>query len=129
MQVQAIDHVALLPLYLAAATAALALFTGRFAKACMMTGLSGAAIAAIGVMAGPDRATFEVGTGLAQTAHSFVADDAAMGAAALFAGLSVLVAAVSGRQPGEYWFLLAISAAGGITLAGARDPITLIVAL
>jgi len=124
MRVQAIDHVALLPLYLAAGTAALALFTGRFAKACMMIGLSAAAIAAVGVAAGADRATFAVGPW-----HSYVADDAAMGAAALFAGLSVLVAAVSGRQPGEYWFLLAVSAAGGITLAGARDLITLIVAL
>jgi NADH-quinone oxidoreductase subunit N len=124
MRVQAIDHVALLPLYLAAGTAALALFSGRFAKACMMIGVSAAAIAAVGVAAGPDRATFAVGPW-----HSYVADDAAMGAAALFTGLSVLVAAISGRQPGEYWFLLAISAAGGITLAGARDLITLIVAL
>jgi NADH-quinone oxidoreductase subunit N len=124
MRVQAIDHVALLPLYLAAGTAVLALFAGRFAKACTMVGLSAAAIAALSVAAGADRATFAVGPW-----HSYVADDAAMGAAALFAGLSVLVAAVSGRQPGEYWFLLAISAAGGITLAGARDLITLIVAL
>lgn len=124
MQVQTIDHMALLPLYLAAAAAALTLFAGRFAKACMMTGLSAAALAALWVAAGPDRSTFAVGEW-----HSFVADDAATGAAALFAGLSVLVAAVSGRQPGEYWFLLAISAAGGITLAGARDLITLIVAL
>jgi NADH-quinone oxidoreductase subunit N len=124
MRVQAIDHVALLPLYLAAGTAVLALFAGRFAKTCTMVGLSAAAIAALSVAAGADRATFAVGPW-----HSYVADDAAMGAAALFAGLSVLVAAVSGRQPGEYWFLLAISAAGGITLAGARDLITLIVAL
>jgi NADH-quinone oxidoreductase subunit N len=124
MRVQAIDHVALLPLYLAAGTAVLALFAGRFAKACTMVGLSAAAIAALSVAAGADRVTFAVGPW-----HSYVADDAAMGAAALFAGLSVLVAAVSGRQPGEYWFLLAISAAGGITLAGARDLITLIVAL
>ncbi|MFG3342733.1 proton-conducting transporter membrane subunit [Glycomyces sp. NPDC048151] len=124
MRVQAIDHVALLPLYLAAGAAVLALFTGRFAKACMMSGLSAAAIAAMWVGAGADRSTFAVGTW-----HSFVADDAAMGAAALFAGLSVLVAAVSGRQSNEYWFLLAVSAAGGVTLAGSRDLITLIVAL
>jgi NADH-quinone oxidoreductase subunit N len=116
--------VALLPLYLASGAAVLALFAGRFAKACMMTGLSAAAIAALWVGAGEDRATFAVGEW-----HSYVADGAAMGAAALFAGLSVLVAAVSGRQSGEYWFLLAVSAAGGITLAGSRDLITLIVAL
>ncbi|MDN3240398.1 NADH-quinone oxidoreductase subunit N [Glycomyces tritici] len=124
MRVQAIDHVALLPLYLAAGAAVLALFGGRFAKACMMIGLSTAAIAAAWVGGGEDRATFAVGDW-----HSFAADDAAMGAAVVFAGLSVLVAALSGRQTGEYWFLLAVSAAGGITLAGARDLITLIVAL
>lgn len=124
MRVQAIDHAALLPLYLAAGAAVLALFTGRLAKACMMIGLGAAALAALWVAAGPIRSTFAVGEW-----HSYVADEAAMGTAALFAGLSVLVAAVSGRQPGEYWFLLAISAAGGITLAGSRDLITLIVAL
>ncbi|WP_205326793.1 NADH-quinone oxidoreductase subunit N [Glycomyces sp. YM15] len=124
MQVQLIDHVAMLPLYLAAGAAVLALFAGRFAKACMMSGLGASAVAALWVSGGEDRATFAVGEW-----HSYVADDAAMGAAALFAGLSVLVAAVSGRQSGEYWFLLAVSAAGGITLAGARDLITLIVAL
>lgn len=124
MQVQAIDHAALLPLYLAAGAAALALFAGRFAKACMMIGLSAAALAAVWVGGGEDRSTFAVGDW-----HSFAADDAAMGAAALFAGLSVLVAAISGRQPAEYWFLLAISAAGGIALAGSRDLIMLIVAL
>ncbi|MEV3937690.1 proton-conducting transporter membrane subunit [Glycomyces sp. NPDC049804] len=124
MRVQAIDHVALLPLYLAAGAAVLALFAGRASKGCMMIGLAAAAVAALWAGGGEDRSTFAVGAW-----HSFVADDAAMGAAALFAGLSVLVAAVSGRQSGEYWFLLAVSAAGGITLAGARDLITLIVAL
>ncbi|GAA2127998.1 NADH-quinone oxidoreductase subunit N [Glycomyces algeriensis] len=124
MRVQAIDHAALLPLYLAAGAAVLALFGGRFAKACMMIGLSAAAVAAAWVGGGEDRATFAVGEW-----HSYVADDAAMGAAVLFAGLSVLVAAVSGRQTNEYWFLLAVSAAGGITLASSRDLITLIVAL
>lgn len=124
MRVQAIDHAALLPLYLAAGAAVLALFAGRLAKACMMIGLGAAAIAAVWVAAGPGRPTFAVGEW-----HSYVADDTAMGAAALFAALSILVAGVSGRQPGEYWFLLAISAAGGITLAGSRDLITLIVAL
>lgn len=124
MQAQSIDHVALLPLYLAAAAALAALFAGRFAKAAMMVGLTAAGIAAAGVAAGADRATFAVGAW-----YSYAADDAAMGAAALFAGLTVLVAAISGRQGSEYWFLLAVSAAGGITLAGARDLITILVAL
>ncbi|SDL02403.1 NADH:ubiquinone oxidoreductase subunit 2 (chain N) [Glycomyces sambucus] len=124
MRVQDIDHAALLPLYLAAAAAVLALLAGRFAKGAAMTGLAAAAGAAVWVGLGPDRATFAVGEW-----HSYVADDAAMGTAALFAGLAVLVAAVSGRQAGEYWFLLAASAAGGIALAGARDLVTLVVAV
>lgn len=124
MRVQTIDHAAMLPLYLAAGAAVLALFAGRLAKAAAMVGLAAAAVAAVRVGFGPDRATFAVGDW-----HSYVADDAAMGAAALFAGLAVLVAALSGRQTGEYWFLLAASAAGGIALAGARDLITVIVAL
>jgi NADH-quinone oxidoreductase subunit N len=124
MQAQVIDHAALLPLYLASTAALLALFAGRAAKAAMMIGLAAAGAAAVWIAAGPDRATFAVGQW-----HSYVADDAGMGAAALFAALTVLVAAVSGRQAGEYWFLLAVSAAGGIALAGARDLITLIVAL
>jgi NADH-quinone oxidoreductase subunit N len=124
MRVQLIDHVALLPLYLASAAAIIALFAGRLAKSAMMIGLAASGIAAVWIASGPDRETFAVGEW-----HSFVADDVAMGAAALFAGLTVLVAALSGRQGGEYWFLLAVSASGGIALAGARDLITLIVAL
>ncbi|RRR97676.1 proton-conducting transporter transmembrane domain-containing protein [Glycomyces terrestris] len=124
MRVQAIDHAAMLPLYLAAAAAVTALFAGRFAKGACAIGLAAAAAAAVWVGLGPDRATFAVGEW-----HSYVADDAAMGAAALFAALAVLVAALSGRRGEEYWFLLAASAAGGVALAGARDLITLIVAL
>jgi len=124
MRAQAIDHAAMLPLYLAAAAAVAALFAGRLAKAAAMTGLGLTAAAAVWIGAGPDRATFAVGQW-----HSYVADDAAMGAAALFAALAVLVAAVSGRQPGEYWFLLTASAAGGVALAGARDLVTLVVAV
>lgn len=124
MRVQAIDHAALLPLYLAAGTAVVALFAGRFAKAATTAGLAAAGAAAVWVGATGDRATFAVGDW-----YSYVADDAAMGAAALFAALAVLVAGVSGRQAGEYWFLLAVSAAGGVALAGSRDLISLIVAL
>ncbi|HEU5128860.1 MAG TPA: proton-conducting transporter membrane subunit [Glycomyces sp.] len=124
MRAQSIDHVALLPLYLAAATAAAALFAGRFAKAVAAVGLVGAAGAAVWVGLGPARATFAVGRW-----HSYVADDAAMGAAALFAGLAVLALAVSGRRTPEYCFLLAVSAAGGVALAGSRDLVTLLVAL
>ncbi|MEU6246321.1 proton-conducting transporter membrane subunit [Glycomyces sp. NPDC047010] len=124
MRAQAIDHAAMLPLYLAAATAVIALFAGRFAKAATMTGLGLTTAAAVWIGIGPDRATFAVGEW-----HSYVADDAAMGAAALFAALALLVAAVSGNQPGEYWFLLTASAAGGVALAGARDLVTLVVAV
>ncbi len=61
MRVQTIDHAAMLPLYLAAGAAVLALFTGRFAKTAAMTGLAAAAVAAVWVGFGPDRATFAVG--------------------------------------------------------------------
>ncbi|GAB3648859.1 NADH-quinone oxidoreductase subunit N [Glycomyces tarimensis] len=124
MVAQTIDHAALLPLYLAAATAAAALFAGRFAKAAVMAGLAASGVAAVWLGFGPTRATFAVGEW-----HSFVADDAAMGVAALFAGLTVLVAAISGSREPEFFFLLAVSAAGGITLASSRDLVTLIVAL
>ncbi|WP_051704035.1 NADH-quinone oxidoreductase subunit N [Glycomyces sp. NRRL B-16210] len=124
MRAQTIDHVALLPLYLAAGAAVLGLFGGRFAKAATMIGLAASGAAAVWVGVGADRATFAVGEW-----HSYVADDAAMGAAALFVALAVLVAALSGRQTGEYWFLLAVSAAGGVALAGSRDLITLVVAV
>ncbi|GAB3229715.1 NADH-quinone oxidoreductase subunit N [Glycomyces halotolerans] len=124
MNSQAIDHAALLPLYLAAATAAVALFAGRAAKAATMLGLTASGAAAVWLAFGPVRETFAVGPW-----HSFVADDTAMGLAALFAGLTVLAAAIGGRREPEYFFLLAISAAGGITLASGRDLITLIVAV
>ncbi|MCH7231760.1 NADH-quinone oxidoreductase subunit N [Glycomyces sp. L485] len=124
METQAIDHAALLPLYLAAATAAAALFAGRFAKAAAMAGLAASGSAAVWLAFGPTRETFAVGEW-----HSFAADDASMGLAALFAGITVLVAAISGSRESEYFFLLAISASGGIALASSRDLITLIVAL
>lgn len=124
MESQSIDHAALLPLYLAAATAAVALFAGRAAKAVTMIGLSASGAAAIWLAAGATRRTFAVGDWF-----SFTADTTAMGLAALFAALTVLVIAISGRTEGEYLFLLAISAAGGITLASSRDLITLIVAV
>ncbi|GAB3992952.1 hypothetical protein GCM10029992_03350 [Glycomyces albus] len=124
MESQSIDHAALLPLYLAAATAAVALFAGRAAKAVTMIGLAASGAAAIWLAAGPTRRTFAVGDWF-----SFVADETAMGLAALFAALTILVTAISGRTEGEYLFLLAVSAAGGITLASSRDLITLIVAV
>lgn len=121
---QSIDHVALLPLYLAAASAAVALFAGRAAKATTMIGLAASGAAAIWLATGPTRETFAVGDWF-----SFTADTTTMGLAALFAGLTVLVAAISDSREGEYFFLLAISAAGGITLSSSRDLITLIVAV
>ncbi|WP_199044009.1 NADH-quinone oxidoreductase subunit N [Glycomyces salinus] len=124
MESQSIDHAALLPLYLAAATAAVALFAGRAAKAATMIGLAASGAAAIWLAAGPTRRTFAV-----DDWFSFTADETAMGLAALFAALTLLVAAISGRTESEYLFLLAVSAAGGITLASSRDLITLIVAV
>lgn len=133
---QAIDHVALLPAYLAGATAVLALLAdlalGRhqITLATTAAGAATVAVAAWAVGAGPVRETFCVpGAGC-----SYVAEPISAAMAVLFALLTLGVLALSARAvqdlpAGEYCFLLACSLAGGVALAYARDLITLIVAL
>src|SRR5213078_3685575 len=60
-----------------------------------------------------------------------VADHRAALVAALFAGLTLTVVALSvpTRRPGEYYFLLGCAMTGGVVLGYAGDLITLIVAL
>ena len=134
---QAVDHVALLPGYLAGGTAVLVLLAdlllGR-RVATVATAAAGAvatAVAAIVVGARPDRATFCLPDGC-----SWVAGGRAALVAALFALLTLGVLALSapllraGVAPaGEYCFLLACSMTGGVVLGAAGDLITLIVAL
>lgn len=131
---QSVDHVALLPVYLAAGTAVLVLLTdlilARRAAVLAVAALGALATAAgaIGVGMGDDRQTFCV-----PDACSFVANDRSALVAALFALLTLGVIGLSATTrdvpPGEYAFLLACSMTGGVALGSAGDLITLIVAL
>ncbi|WBB79122.1 proton-conducting transporter membrane subunit [Micromonospora sp. WMMD882] len=135
--VQTVDHVALLPAYLAAGTAVLVLLADllvarpRVTVAVAALGAAATALGAALVGAGDDRGTFCVDDGC-----SYVADDRAGLVGVVFALLTLGVLALSGpllragRTPaGEYCFLLACSMTGGVVLAAAGDLITLIVAL
>ncbi|MBX6355806.1 MAG: NADH-quinone oxidoreductase subunit N [Micromonosporaceae bacterium] len=133
--VQSIDHVALLPAYLAAGTAVLVLlvdlFTGRAVLPVAALGAAATAAGAWLVGTGADRATFCVRDGC-----SYLADGTGGLVAVLFAlltlGVLVLSAPLlrSGAVPvGEYCFLLACAMTGGVVLGYAGDLIILIVAL
>ncbi|HTJ39586.1 MAG TPA: proton-conducting transporter membrane subunit [Dactylosporangium sp.] len=135
-----IDQVALIPAYVAMGTALLALLVdliapGRRGPVLVATalGMAGTAGAAIWVgVAGGHRTAFCVGPDQC----SLVLDPAAAIVAGVFAGLALGTLALSvpllrtGEVPvGEYCFLLASSLTGAVVLGGARDLITLIVAL
>ncbi|GAA4917737.1 NADH dehydrogenase subunit N [Stackebrandtia albiflava] len=134
---QTIDHVALLPAYLAAATALAVLLTDLFSRhpvpRIAVAGIGFAATAAAAVWLGtlPPRQTFCTDTGCSLVTGG---PGAAIAATTALLGLAVL--ALSARPllagdapPGEYAFLLACSVTGGVMLAYGRDLITLIVAL
>ncbi len=136
--IQTIDHVALLPAYLAAATAVLALVTDlalarrQVTVAVTATGAAATAVAAWVVGTGPVRETFCLPA--APDACSYVADQTSALMAVLFALLTLGVLGLStgalrSLPTGEYCFLLAASMTGGVALAYSRDLITLIVAL
>nr|WP_205807371.1 proton-conducting transporter membrane subunit [Micromonospora sp. HNM0581] len=135
--VQSVDHVALLPAYVAAGTAVLVLLVDLLlvrASATVATAVAGAvitAVAAAAVGSGADRRTFCVGTDC-----SYVFGDWSALVAALVALLVLGVLALSGpllragnTPVGEYCFLLACSMTGGVVLGAAGDLITLIVAV
>lgn len=140
MRTQAIDHIALLPAYLAAATAVLALLTdlvtgpARRAPVLAVTGLgiaaTGTAAAWVGTLG--ERQTFCTADGC-----SYVTGRPGALIAVVLCGLTLAVLALSapalrnldGPPTGEYAFLLACSLTGGIVLANARDLITIAVAL
>ncbi|GAA0461925.1 NADH-quinone oxidoreductase subunit N [Actinoplanes capillaceus] len=135
MTSQAVDHVALLPLYAAAGTAILALladlFAGKRAVTITATLLGALATGVTALAVGPWDATFCVPGGC-----SWVPSWPAAATAALFAGLTAGVLALSvpalrlGAAPaGEFCFLLACSMTGGVTVAYAGDLLTLIVGL
>ncbi|MEU4421285.1 proton-conducting transporter membrane subunit [Actinoplanes sp. NPDC024001] len=136
MSSQLIDHFALLPLYLAAGTAVLALLTDLFvarrAAVLAVTVLGTFATAAGALSVGAETGTF-------CTPHnvcSWVPTWPAAVAAVLFAGLTAGVLAFSapalrrGIAPaGEFCFLLACSMTGGVVVGYSGDLITLIVGL
>lgn len=137
MSVQSVDHVALLPAYLAAATAVLVLVTdlmlARPGLTRAVAGLGALATAAGAALvgAGGERGTFCV-----EADCSYVFGGRAALVGALFALLTLAVLGLSGghlragRAPaGEYCFLLACAMTGGVVLGAAGDLITLIVAL
>ncbi|MBO3740016.1 NADH-quinone oxidoreductase subunit N [Actinoplanes flavus] len=135
MTSQAVDHVALLPLYAAAGTAILALladlFAGKRAATITATLLGALATGVTALAVGPWEPTFCVPGGC-----SWVPSWPAAVTAALFAGLTAGVLALSvpalrlGTAPaGEFCFLLACSMTGGVTVAYAGDLLTLIVGL
>jgi NADH-quinone oxidoreductase subunit N len=145
--IQTIDHVALLPVYLAGGTAVLALLADlaflrrRLTVAVTAVGAVAVAVAAWAVGNGPIRTTFCLltparsdGVPVPAPACSFVADRTSAVVAVLFAALTLGVLGLSAgalrRLPaGEYCFLLAASMTGGVALAYSRDLVTLIVAL
>ncbi len=138
-----VDHVALLPLYAAAATAIVAFLAdlvapGRRTPVLLLGSLGCVATGATAWWVGHSgrgRATFCTPVGC-----SYSADRTAALVALLFAALTLGVLLLStpllraptsagGAPSGEYTFLLACSLTGGVLLGAARDLITLIVAL
>jgi NADH-quinone oxidoreductase subunit N len=136
--IQTIDHVALLPVYLAGGTALLALLVdlavGRrqATVAVAAIGAAAVAVAAWWVGTGGVRETFCLVD--SPDACSYVADQTSALLAVLFALLTLGVLGLSSSAlrtlpAGEYCFLLGASMTGGVALAYSRDMITLIVAL
>ncbi|HEX6074531.1 MAG TPA: proton-conducting transporter membrane subunit [Micromonosporaceae bacterium] len=148
--IQSVDHVALLPVYLAAGTAVLVFLLdlvfapGVAVRRPVLLGVAalgvlGTGVAAVMVAAGPVRTTFCV-PGDAD-ACSYVADQPGAVVAVLFCVLTLGVLALSvptlapgaptgGPVPsGEYVFLLLCSLTGGVVLGYSRDLITLLVAV
>ncbi|MDG4794070.1 proton-conducting transporter membrane subunit [Micromonospora sp. WMMD1082] len=135
--VQSVDHVALLPAYLAAGTAVLVLLVDLLLArpaatvAVAATGAVATAVGASAVGSGPERRTFCVG---ADCSYVFGGRAALVGALVALLVLGVLALSGpmlrAGRIPvGEFCFLLACSMTGGVVLGAAGDLITLIVAV
>ncbi|MFD2765600.1 NADH-quinone oxidoreductase subunit N [Micromonospora eburnea] len=135
--VQSVDHVALLPAYLAAGTAVLVLLADLLVARPAVTvavAATGAAATALGAAlagTGGERRTFCVAADC-----SYVYGGRAALVGAVFALLTLGVLALSGpllragRIPvGEHCFLLACAMTGGVVLGAAGDLITLVVAL
>jgi NADH-quinone oxidoreductase subunit N len=132
---QSVDHVSLLPLYLAAGTAVLVLvvdvLAGRRSWVAGTAVVGGLATAVAAVVAAGADPTFCTGD-----ACSWVPSPLAATVAVVFVLLTLGVLALSmpglrlGTAPaGEFCFLLACSMTGGVVIAYSGDLITLIVGL
>jgi NADH-quinone oxidoreductase subunit N len=135
---QHIDYAAIAPPLVVLAAAAAALLADlvtprcrRFLPAVAVAGLLGALLAVALLAAGEDRGSF-----CGPDACSFAADRFTLAFQGLFCLAGVVVAllcapvVVRERIPaGEFWFLLLVSFAGMLTLAGARDLVVLLLAL
>jgi NADH-quinone oxidoreductase subunit N len=130
-----IDHVGLLPVYLAAGAAVLVFLADLVVSRTLVTvsvGVLGAlATAATAAAVRPNHRAFCVASGCSwvydRPAQVLAVAVAILTAAVLV--LSVPTLRLGGIPAGEYAFLLTASMTGGVALAGARDMITLIVAL
>lgn len=134
-----IDHIGLLPAYIAAVTACLALVAdlvapGRWTLPAIVGAIGAAAtgVTAAIVGAGHQRSSFCLSGG----GCSYRADALAAMVAVLFAvltigalGLAVPVLRDRILPSGEFCFLLACSMTGGVMLGGARDLVFVLVAV
>jgi NADH-quinone oxidoreductase subunit N len=132
-----VNSPALLPLYAAAATAVVVLLLdllrpGSRASLLVVGAIGTLVTAARSLIAGAQPGVVCVGGG----SCSFVHDRAAVAVIVAFCVITLVVLALSvpavtrgDAPPGEYVFLLMCSLLGGVVLAGARDLLTLIVAL
>ncbi len=153
--IQSVDHVALLPAYLAATAAVLVLLADLFLhqstrnRPAVLAGVAAAGVTATGVAAGvvgagPLRGSFctqaaeLVGGVAAPRSCSYLADRPGAVVAVLFCALALGVVALSlpwlrgsgaGLPAGEYLFLLLCSLTGGVVLGYSRDLLTLLIAL
>jgi NADH-quinone oxidoreductase subunit N len=138
--VQSIDYAAISPPVIIAVTAIVVLVVDLFvsderrvvASYLSLVGAAGALAATIWLATGPDRRTFCLRGG----GCSYVVDDYTLFFQVLFLAALVVVLLLSvslfgdGRvPPGEYHVLLLSSVCGMLTLAAARDLLTLLVAL
>jgi NADH-quinone oxidoreductase subunit N len=130
--IQTVDHLALLPGYVAACTAVAVLLVDLAGRrsAVVATAAAGAVLTGLAAPLASG-VTFCVAAGC-----SWVVDPVARLTGVLFAGLTLAVLALSapavraGAAPvGEYCFLLTCAMTGGVVVGNAGDLITLIVGL
>ncbi|HEU5155384.1 MAG TPA: NADH-quinone oxidoreductase subunit N [Streptosporangiaceae bacterium] len=145
--IQDIDYAAIAPPLVAAVAAVVTLLADAFGllprRTAGLVGLAGSA-AALGAVAalavgGRPRATFCLPGGLrggGPPSCSYVVDDFTLLFQGLVLGAALIVVLLSfgeitkSRLPaGEYHFLLLVAVTGALTLAAARDLITLVIAL